>query len=87
MSTNSLVRARFEDHIKRDLSAVVKTMGLTVADAFRLTMVEIAEERALPLEPLVPNEETIEAMKATRRGDLVTVGSPRKLLASLNADC
>jgi hypothetical protein len=35
--------------------------------------------------PLVPNPETIEAMKAARRGDLVTVGSPDALLASLNA--
>jgi hypothetical protein len=26
-------------------------------------------------------------MKAARRGELVTVGPPRKLLASLNADC
>jgi addiction module HigA family antidote len=29
--------------------------------------------------------ETIEAMKAARRGDLVTVGSPDKLLGKLNA--
>ena len=38
-------------------------------------------------EPLVPNEETIEAMKAARRGELTTVGPPAKLLPSLNADC
>ena len=40
-----------------------------------------------PFDPLVPNEKTIEAMKAARRGDLVTVGPPGKLLTSLNADC
>jgi DNA-damage-inducible protein J len=62
-------------------------MGLTVSDAFRLLMVRIAREKALPFEPLVPNEETIEATKAARRGELVTVGSPRELLTSLNADC
>ncbi len=62
-------------------------MGLTVSDAFRLMMVKIAKEKALPFEPLVPNQETIEAMKAARRGELVTVGPPEKLLASLNADC
>jgi DNA-damage-inducible protein J len=62
-------------------------MRLTVSDVFRLLMVRIAKERALPFEPLVPNEETIEAMKAARRGELVTVGSPDKLLASLDADC
>jgi DNA-damage-inducible protein J len=47
----------------------------------------IAKEKALPFEPLVPNEETIEAMKAARRGELTTAGPPGKLLASLNADC
>jgi DNA-damage-inducible protein J len=62
-------------------------MGLTVSDAFRLMMVRIAREKALPFEPLVPNAETVEAMKAARRGELVTVGKPENLLASLNADC
>jgi DNA-damage-inducible protein J len=87
MSTNSVVRARLDDNIKKEASAVLKAMGLTVSDAFRLMMIKIAREKALPFEPLVPNEETIEAMKVARRGELVTVGSPRKLLASLNADC
>jgi DNA-damage-inducible protein J len=40
----------------------------------------------LPFEPLVPDAKTIEAMKAARRGELVTVGSPKDLLADLNAD-
>ncbi len=50
-------------------------------------MVRIAQDRALPFEPLVPNEDTIEAMKAARRGDLVTAGKPDSLVASLSADC
>jgi DNA-damage-inducible protein J len=87
MRTNSVVRARIDEDIKNEASAVLKAMGLTVSDAFRLLMVKIAREKALPFEPLVPNEETIEAMKAARRGELVTVGSPQELLTSLNADC
>ena len=43
-------------------------------------------EGALPFDPLVPNAETIEAMKAARRGDLVTVGSVGDLMADLHAD-
>lgn len=61
-------------------------MGLTVSDAFRLLMVKIAKEKALPFEPLVPNDETIEAMKAARRGELVTAGSPDRLVSSLDED-
>ena len=58
-----------------------------MSDAFRLMMVKIAKEKALPPEPLVPNEEGIEGMKAARRSELTTVGPPGRLIASLNADC
>ena len=49
-------------------------MGLAASDAFRMMMVTIIKEKTPPFEPLVPNKETIEAMKAARRGELVTVG-------------
>ncbi|MDO9068934.1 MAG: type II toxin-antitoxin system antitoxin, RelB/DinJ family, partial [Deltaproteobacteria bacterium] len=45
----------------------------------------IAKEKMLPFAPLGPNEETIEAMKAARRGELVAVGSADNLLEMLNA--
>src|SRR5579885_783839 len=41
--------------------------------------------RILPVPPLVPNDETVVAIKAARRGELVTVGSTDNLVASLNA--
>ena len=86
MTENAVVRARIDERIKNEAAAVLGAMGLTVSDAFRLMMVRIAKEKALPFEPLVPNAETIEAMKAARRGEVVTVGSPDKLVASLNED-
>jgi DNA-damage-inducible protein J len=86
MTENAVVRARIDQRIKDEAAAVLGAMGLTVSDAFRLLMVRIAKEKALPFEPLVPNTETIEAMKAVRRGELVTVNSPEELLASLNED-
>jgi len=86
MTENVVVRARIDERIKNEAAAVLGAMGLTISDAFRLMMVRIAREKALPFEPLVPNEETIEAMKATRRGELVTVGSLEGLMADLNED-
>ena len=82
--TKTVVRARIDEHVKEEAAAVLASIGLTVSDAFRLMMVGIAKDKALPFEPLVPNAETIEAMKAARRGDLVTAGSPGKLLKRLN---
>jgi DNA-damage-inducible protein J len=86
MAENSVVRARIDERIKEEASAVLAAMGLTVSDAFRLMMMRIAKDRALPFEPLVPNAETVEAMKAARRGEVVKAGSSDKLLASLNED-
>ena len=86
MGANAVVRARIDEHVKEEAAAVLAAMGLTVSDAFRLLMVKIAAEKALPFEPWTPNVETIAAMRAARRGELVTVGSPENLLASLNAD-
>jgi DNA-damage-inducible protein J len=48
-------------------------------------LVRVAAEKALPFEPLNPNAETVAAMKAARRGELVKAGKPDKLLRSLNA--
>ncbi len=86
MTNNAIVRARIDGRIKEEAAAVLGSMGLTVSDAFRLMMTRIAAEKALPFEPLIPNAETIEAMKAARRGELVSVGSLENLLASLNAE-
>jgi DNA-damage-inducible protein J len=68
MATNSVVRARIDEHIKEEASIVLAAMGLTVSDAFRIMLTRIAREKALPFEPLVPNEATIKAMKQARSG-------------------
>jgi DNA-damage-inducible protein J len=84
MSDNSVVRARIDERTKREAAAALKKIGLTVSDAFRLLLVRVAAEKALPFEPLNPNAVTVAAMKAARRGELVNVGKPDKLLRSLN---
>jgi len=44
------------------------------------------EREGFAFEPLVPNKETIKAMKAARRGDFEWTGSADKLLDHLNVD-
>lgn len=84
---NTVVRARIDEATKAEAAAVLDSMGLSLSDAFRMLLKRIAAEKALPFEPLVPSPETIAAMLAARRGELTVVGTPDKLLASLNADC
>lgn len=85
MSENSVVRARINEHVKEEASVVLEAMGLTISDAFRMLLTRVAREKALPFDPLIPNSETIEAMKAARHGHLTT-SSIRNLLVDLNAD-
>ena len=73
MTTNAVVRARIDEHIKEEAATVLATMGLTVSDAFRIMLTRIAHEKALPFEPLIPNAKTIAAMKEARRSKLKTV--------------
>jgi DNA-damage-inducible protein J len=84
VTENSVVRARINERTKKEAAAALKKIGLTVSDALRLLLVRVAEEKALPFEPLRPNAETVTAMKAARRGQLVKVGKPDKLLRSVS---
>jgi DNA-damage-inducible protein J len=86
MPANAVVRARIDKHVKEEAEAVLASIGLTVSDAFRMMMMRIVTEKALPFDPLVPNADTIEAMKAARREEMITVGPVDDLLASLNAE-
>lgn len=83
---NTVVEVRIDEKIKDDAAAVLDTMGLSFSDAFRLMMIRIATEKRLPFDPLIPNEETIAALEATERGELVDVGDIKGLMADLNAE-
>ena len=83
---NVAIRARIDEKTRDEAAAVLDAIGLTVSDAFRLMMVRTAAEKRLPFDPLVPNEETVNAMEAGRRNELVSVGSIDALMADLNAD-
>ncbi len=84
MPENAVVRARIDEHIKEEATVVLAAMGLTVSDAFRIMMTRIAREKALPFEPLVPNTETIAAMKEARQGKLPSFATVEDLMANLN---
>ncbi len=86
MAANSLVQSRIDGVIKEEAAAVLASMGLTVSDAERLLLTKVAKEHALPFDPLIPNAETVEAMKEARRGKLASFDSVDALMADLNAD-
>ena len=71
--------------MKEEAAAVLAAMGLTVSDAVRLLLTKVAQEKALPFAPLIPNAITIEAMKEARKGNLPRFASVQTLLDDLHA--
>ena len=67
MTENAVVHARIDEAPKTEAAAVLATMGLSLSDAIRMLLKRVAPETALPFEPLVPNAETIGAMRAGKR--------------------
>ncbi|MDR2220051.1 MAG: type II toxin-antitoxin system RelB/DinJ family antitoxin [Methylobacillus sp.] len=86
MAANQLVQARIDGAIKEEAAVVLAAVGLTVSDAVRLMLTRVAHEKALPFDPLVPNETTIAAMKEAREGKGKRFASIAELMADLNAD-
>ena len=85
MTESAVVRARIDEATKIEASAVLASMGLTLSDAFRLLLKRVAKEKALPFEPLIPNEETIAAMREARSGNLPRFKTVEDLMRDLNA--
>ncbi len=54
--------------------------------AFRLLLTRVAREKELPFAPLVPNAETIAAMREARGGNLPKFDDVESLLDDLHAD-
>lgn len=86
MTASTVVRARIDEDVKEEASAVLAAMGLSVSDAMRMLLTRVARERALPIELLTPNPVTIQAMLDARQGKTVKVGPLGALMADLHAD-
>ena len=85
MSASHVVRANVDPEIKREASAVLEAMGLSLSDAYRLLLGRIAREKALPFEVFAPNAETVAAMEEARRGGLKSYPRLEALVSDLDA--
>ena len=86
MVNDSTVRARINSKIKEEATSVLAAIGLTPSDAFRLLMTRVAQEHSLPFDLLIPNKETVAAIKAARSGQVKSFGDLQELMGDLHAD-
>lgn len=84
MAAAEVVRARVDSDLKRNATAVLTGMGLSVSDAIRMLLVRVVSERALPFDVRIPNAETQAAMQDARAGKVTRFGSVAALMADLN---
>lgn len=59
-------------------------VGLSISDAVRLLLTRVAREKALPFTPLIPNAETIAAMKEARTGNRARFDDVESLIDDLH---
>jgi DNA-damage-inducible protein J len=64
----TVVRAIIDPSLKLEATQVLKSMGLSVSDAIRLTLLSIASSKQLPAGLLQPNVLTQKAMAETATG-------------------
>jgi DNA-damage-inducible protein J len=88
MAAAEVVRARLDSGLKKEVTIVLRDMGLSVSDAIRLLFIRVAAEKALPFDVRVPNAETQSAMLDVREGRTTRVDSVASLMADLDSeDC
>lgn len=86
MAANQLVQTCIDATIKQEAAAVLAVMGLTLSDAIRLMLTQVARKHALPFDPLNPNATTVAAVTEAQAGNLPRASSIEELKTVLNAD-
>ena len=82
MSQDAVIRARVNGDVKEKAAAVLASMGLTISDMMRMTLIKVAQEKALPFDPS-PNEEAIAAMRELDEGKGKRFSSADELFSEL----
>lgn len=72
MAKTETVRARVEPKLKQEAESVLKTLGLSPAEAIRLFYKQVTLRHGLPFAVEIPNAETREAMRQAQKGDHLT---------------
>lgn len=83
MKSDTVVRARIDPATKERAASALAAMGLSVSDAIRLLMLQVADEQRLQFDVKLPNSVTVEAMKELDAGKGRRLESPEELLFAL----
>lgn len=80
------VRARIDEELKKQASGILAASGLTISDAFRMMIMRIVNEQRLPFDPIIPNKQSMKAMRDARKGNLKRSDSLSNLFEDLSSN-
>lgn len=75
MSTTTMLHVRVDEATKKEATAALAAMGLTVSEAVRVFLARVAREQAMPFAVKVPNARTRAAMREA--DEIVRSGNTR----------
>lgn len=85
-SKTTTIQIRVDEDLKRQASKVLGKMHITMSQAIKMFLGQIANQKRIPLEYLVPNEETLKRMAEADAGiGLHEVSSVEELMKELDA--
>jgi DNA-damage-inducible protein J len=68
---SDIVKSRIDHETKIKAQAVLSKVGLTMSDAMRLFLNQVIIQNGLPFNVSVPNSQTIKAIDASEKGELI----------------
>lgn len=83
--SDAYVSAKIDMATKNRASVVLEAMGLTISDAIRLLMLQIADEKQLPFTVKVPNATTKKVIAELESGRGKRFKTSKNMMADLYA--
>ncbi|MCL7489219.1 MAG: type II toxin-antitoxin system RelB/DinJ family antitoxin [Desulfobulbaceae bacterium] len=65
---SATARAIIDPEVKKEAETILKSLGLSVSNAYELFYRQVIANRGLPFELKVPNEKTMKAIENSRQG-------------------
>ncbi|WP_330169273.1 type II toxin-antitoxin system RelB/DinJ family antitoxin [Bartonella grahamii] len=72
VDSKDVVRARIDKTLKKQAHEILASLGLTVSDFIRIALTKVVNERGLPFEMYISNEEQLETFKKRDKGEIYT---------------
>ncbi|NLW83606.1 MAG: type II toxin-antitoxin system RelB/DinJ family antitoxin [Phycisphaerae bacterium] len=78
------IQIRVDEDLKRQATKVLGQMHITMSEAIKMFLGQIAHRKRLPLDVFVPNEETLRAMdEVDRDEDMYEASSVEEFMKAL----